>query len=73
MSPKKRIDIMIEPEQLQLLQLLQHNTGATISESIRRAIDRYMQSDVMPAVERETARRAAQKREAITTKKKKKR
>jgi len=45
MSPKQRIDVMIEPAQLAQLRELQARTGATVSEIIRRAIERYLESE----------------------------
>ena len=43
MSPKRRVDVMVEPHQVEALKKLQHLTGAPVSEHIRRAIDDYLQ------------------------------
>jgi hypothetical protein len=62
MSPKQRIDLMVEPEQLHQLRLLQKATGAPVSESIRRAIDEYITRERLrlgPEVTAERARRVA--------------
>jgi len=62
MSPKQRIDLMVEPDQLHQLRLLQKATGAPVSESIRRAIDEYITREISrlgPEATAERARRAA--------------
>lgn len=39
MSPKIRFQVMLEPEQLEALRRRQDETGVTVGELIRRAID----------------------------------
>jgi hypothetical protein len=43
MSPKGRFQLLIEPEQLDALREIQEQTGAPISEQIRRAIAAYLE------------------------------
>jgi hypothetical protein len=43
MSPKDRFQLMIEPAQLAALRRIQDETGAPISEQIRRAIAAYLE------------------------------
>jgi hypothetical protein len=44
MSPKDRFQLMLEPEQLAALRRLQDETGAPVSEHIRRAIAAYLET-----------------------------
>ena len=42
MSPKERIQVVIDPKQRAALRLIQERNGASISAQIRRAIDGYL-------------------------------
>lgn len=44
MSPKQRFPVMLEPAQLAAMKTIEERTGARVSEQIRRAIDRYLES-----------------------------
>jgi hypothetical protein len=45
MSPKQRYNVFLEPEHLEGLRAIQEATGATPSEQIRRAIDRWIEEN----------------------------
>jgi hypothetical protein len=49
MSPKRPFNIMLEPEQIEALREIETATGATPSEQIRRAVDRWIQENKPPA------------------------
>jgi hypothetical protein len=44
MSPKKRFQVMLEPEQLQALRKVEEHTGAPVAEQIRRAVDAWLKT-----------------------------
>jgi hypothetical protein len=43
MSPKLRFPVMLEPHQLEGLRAIAEETGANLSEQIRRAIDNWLE------------------------------
>jgi hypothetical protein len=46
MSPKARFQVMLEPEAIEWLRLIQRNTGATLGEQIRRAVSLWIESEL---------------------------
>jgi len=42
MSPKVRFQLVLEPSQLKGLRALKDQDGASVGESVRRAIDTYL-------------------------------
>jgi hypothetical protein len=55
MSPKTRFQIMLEPEQLDALRAKQEETGVTVGEQIRRAINAALPAAVAKKAERKRA------------------
>jgi hypothetical protein len=47
MSPKQKFNLMIEPGQLAALKAIEERTGARISEQIRRAIQAYLERQIV--------------------------
>jgi hypothetical protein len=46
MSPKRRFQVMLDPEAIGWLRLIQRKTGATLGEQIRRAVSLWIQSEI---------------------------
>jgi hypothetical protein len=60
-SPKKRFQVMLEPDQLAALRQIEEETGAAIGEQIRRAIDQSLR-DKRDTVKSERKRASPRKR-----------
>jgi len=54
MTPKRRFQILLEPDQLDALRRIEERTGAPVARQIRMAVDRWL-SDQLPKSERKRA------------------
>jgi hypothetical protein len=54
-SPKTRFQIMLDPEQLDALRAKQEETGVTVGEQIRRAINAVLPVTIAKKTERKRA------------------
>lgn len=43
MSPKQRFQILLEPEQIAALKLIEQRSGASVAAQVRLAVDAYLQ------------------------------